>query len=429
MAHRRTSPIPPPGTVSPGPTTPRVARKGERPGSRPVFQNIGAVSAAQISRRILAGPWTDPKPATSIRVRASCQNVIASTHRPGAGDGIRQHEPRCDQRPRMHASHARARPAGLQSSARFFRSGGTLSHTAIAAALALVDVSPGERLVALSLASYANRENHAWPARAAAAARAGLSRGRYLHARDRLVRRGLLAIEDAASGRGRSTTVLLAFAETGARYEGPINPALFEAVLSRSDARGPARQLLAAAAALADDRGVLEGLTTAELREAAGLADSTYRRARTALLGSGELVLEKVARGRGNTNRWEVRDPRAVAAHTAPHRSLAKHPPNARPLLATILPPSTDAQAPAKPAHDGTRSAKKGPVPGGISRPKPARSRTVPLKNPPESPPESPPENPPENRHPTRARQGNLGTRKSQITPPAPLPGGATPTR
>jgi hypothetical protein len=54
---------------------------------------------------------------------------------------------------------------------------------------------PGERLVAFSLASFAGHDARAWPGAATAAARAGLSRSRYLHDRDQLVRRGLLVVE------------------------------------------------------------------------------------------------------------------------------------------------------------------------------------------------------------------------------------------
>ena len=75
-----------------------------------------------------------------------------------------------------------------------------MSYAAIAAALTLGDVSPSERLVAFSLASYANRDGTAYPDNPAAAARAGLSRSRYLHARDQLVRRGLISITDAGGG-------------------------------------------------------------------------------------------------------------------------------------------------------------------------------------------------------------------------------------
>ena len=48
-----------------------------------------------------------------------------------------------------------------------------MSHQAIAAVLARDDLSGGERLVALPLASFADRESRAWPGAPAASARAG----------------------------------------------------------------------------------------------------------------------------------------------------------------------------------------------------------------------------------------------------------------
>ena len=108
-----------------------------------------------------------------------------------------------------------------------------MSHVAIAAALALEDVSAGERLAAFSLASYANREHRAWPGTPVAAARAGLSRSQYLAARDSLQRRGLVVIEEPGSGRGSSPVVALVFAQAGPWIEGQINAALFEAVLAQ----------------------------------------------------------------------------------------------------------------------------------------------------------------------------------------------------
>src|SRR5437588_5905549 len=86
-----------------------------------------------------------------------------------------------------------------------------MSRDAVAAVLARDDLACGDRLTAFSLASYAGREHRAFPGATAAAQRAGLSRSRYLQARDRLVRRGLVVVEAEASGRGRSSTVLLAF--------------------------------------------------------------------------------------------------------------------------------------------------------------------------------------------------------------------------
>ena len=182
------------------------------------------------------------------------------------------------------------------------------------------DLSAGERLVAFSLASFANRENRAWPGAPAAAARAGLSRSRYLQARDQLVRRGLIVVEDTATGRGRASTLGLRFADEGPWSEREINAPLFEAALAYSQARGPARLLLATMAALANEERVVEDLTTEQLCSAAGLADRTYRRARQALLASGELVLLSGVGGRGNTNRWEIPDPRLLAGEPGTRR-------------------------------------------------------------------------------------------------------------
>ena len=97
-----------------------------------------------------------------------------------------------------------------------------MSRDAVAAVLARDDLGCGDRLAAFSLASFAGREHRTWPGAAAAAARAGLSRSRYLQARDRLVRRGLVLVEAEASGRGRSSTLVMAFAQTGPWWEGEI---------------------------------------------------------------------------------------------------------------------------------------------------------------------------------------------------------------
>ena len=154
-----------------------------------------------------------------------------------------------------------------------------MSRPAIAAALAREDLAGGERLVAFSLASFAGRDGRAWPGAPAAAARAGLSRSRYLYGRDQLARRGLIVIEEMASGRGRASTVALRFAADGPWWEGEINAELFEAVLSRTRTRGPARLLLAAMAALADPDGVIRGVTNDEVYAAAGVTAPSWRRA------------------------------------------------------------------------------------------------------------------------------------------------------
>jgi hypothetical protein len=220
--------------------------------------------------------------------------LIASSAANGAGDGF-QPKPEPHHRGRA-LLHVVGEPA--------------MSHQAIAAALALEDVSAGERLVAFSLASFANREQRAWPGTAVAAVRAGLSRSQYLAARDGLSRRGVIAIDGPGGGRGNSPLVTLRFVERGPKLGGEINAPLFEAVLSHSRTRGSARLLLATLAALADGTRVVDGVATEMLRHAAGLADSTYRRARAQLLEAGEVQLREVGGGRARTNCWEVRDPR-----------------------------------------------------------------------------------------------------------------------
>jgi hypothetical protein len=213
-----------------------------------------------------------------------------------------------------------------------------VSRQAIAAALAREDLAGGQRLVAFSLASFAGRDARAWPGAPAAAARAGLSRSRYLYDREKLVQRGLLVVEEMASGRGRASTVALRFAVDGPWWEGEINAELFEAILSRTRTRGPARLRLAAMAALADPDGVVRGVSNDELCAAAGLEDRTYRRTRPELLASGELVLLSGGRGRGNTNVWQVR-PLAetpAAGRPASSRRRTVPPAGARPLLASV---------------------------------------------------------------------------------------------
>jgi hypothetical protein len=106
-----------------------------------------------------------------------------------------------------------------------------VSHAAIAAVLARADLSAGERLVAFSLASFADPEQLTFAGTPAAAARAGLGKSRYLQARDRLVGRGLIDVEGRAGGRGRSRTVKLVFARSGPWWDGDVNAQLLEAVL------------------------------------------------------------------------------------------------------------------------------------------------------------------------------------------------------
>jgi hypothetical protein len=334
-----------------------------------------------------------------------------------------------------------------------------MSHTAIAGVLRLEGVSASERLAAFSLASFANREHRAWPGTRLAAARAGLSRSQYLAARDSLVRRDLVVVEEAGGGRGHSPVIALHFAESGPWYEGSVNAELVESALNHSRTRGSARVLLATLAAVADETLTVSGLTTDELCAASGLADSTYRRARATLVLSDELALQAVGGGRANTNQWLIRDPRSVnpepvaatAKRSTPHRS-------ARALIAATrqLPPASeqlslstpaghttaldqaDAEAstsvedppqsrtvsPSKgprlrgvshqnPPQNRTVSSSKGPGLSGVSHLNPGQNRTVPGQTPPETPPETPPPNARAGREPQNPR-----IRKDPPNPP-----------
>jgi hypothetical protein len=334
-----------------------------------------------------------------------------------------------------------------------------MSHAAIAAVLALDGVSAGERLAGFSLASFANREQRAWPGTRVAAARAGLSRSQYLAARDRLARRGLVVLEEPGGGRGRAPTVLLACADTGPWFEGDINAELAQSVLSHSPAQGAARVLLATLAAVADDTGAVEGRSSDEIRRAAGMAASTYRRARANLLTSGEIVLDAAGGGRAITNRWIVLDPTAVNPEplTAAQRRPGM-PDGARPLLATareLLPEpeeqvglSADAAVAAgqegnnlgdvearNPGQDRMVSRPRGPGLSGVSGIYPGQSRTVSELNGPsltgvsgvnpgqsrsvcgQTPPKTPPETPPPNARTGRESQ-NPRTSKDPPNPP-----------
>ena len=185
-----------------------------------------------------------------------------------------------------------------------------MSREAIAAVLAREDLASGERLVALSLASFADRANRAWPGAPAASARAGLSRSRYQQVREQLVVRGLVVVDARATGRGRASTVTLAFADAGPWWDGEINVELFESVLAYSRARGPERLLLAAMAALADDEGLVRDLSTEQLCAAAGIADRTYRRARQRCSPLASSSSSAASAAAGTRTCGAVRDPR-----------------------------------------------------------------------------------------------------------------------
>ncbi|HET9125580.1 MAG TPA: hypothetical protein VFN65_11905, partial [Solirubrobacteraceae bacterium] len=232
---------------------------------------------------------TDSKTVSGVCVPLTGAGSIASTALGGAGDGLQRATERHRSAPSLMA------PVGVVR-------GFAVSYRAIACALALEDVSIGERLVTFSLASYANRAHLAWPSARTAAARAGLGRRQYLTARDRLAERRLIALEESNGG----VVIRLAFVEAGPSVEREVNAELFEAVLARSHACGGARALLGALAALASVDGVVDDVSTEELCKASGLSDRTYRRARAELLASGEIVLDHAGGGRGCQNVWRV---------------------------------------------------------------------------------------------------------------------------
>ncbi len=238
----------------------------------------------------------------------------------------------------------------------------------------------------------------------------------------------------------------LVFAERGPWWEGEVNARLLEAVLGASRARGTGRLLLAAMAALADTEGVLEGVSTEELRQAAGLADSGYRRARAALLACGEIVLVEDDGGRGRTNRWWISHPRAVErpATVASQRTAASDESPPRVLAGRVSLPATTGQT--EPSVHGTASAVTtspgGPrrayvggtgsapsaVLGGRGRDlswvRPEASPQTPPQNPPETPPETLGRTPPETLSPyVRAGREALNPRTQD---PPSLPAGGS---
>jgi hypothetical protein len=289
-----------------------------------------------------------------------------------------------------------------------------MSHTAIAAALALDGVTGGERLAAFSLASFADRDGRARPGTPAAAARAGLARSAYLEARGRLVERGLVVVELEATGRGRASTLSLPFACGGPWWEGEINAELFETALGYSRTRGSARLLVAALAALADERGVVADVTTERLCAAAGISDRTYRRVCGPLVASGEAVVEASRGGRGHRNRWQVRDPRGGSAAVAaprPRRRVAP-PTGARPLVATVTP----AGGPGNPCQERTVSLENSPALSGLPALNPGQDRTVSMETPAETPAQTPAPNARAGREPQNPR--------TTADPPTPLAGG-----
>jgi hypothetical protein len=345
-------------------------------------------------------------------------SAIASVPVTGAGDGLQPPQTNRLQK-RLSIRVRYPERAGRIAVAVVVRLELQLSYLTIAAALALEEVSIGERLVGFSLASYADAEHQTFVGNPTAATRAGLSRSQYLAAREQLERRGLISVAVDGGGRGRSSTLTLDFATCGPWREERINPQLFGTVLSYTRARGPARVLLAALAALANDEREVLCLTTDEICSAAGLSDRTYRRARAALLASGELVAESCAGGRGNTNRWRLADPGDLGT-PLPARQRVAPAWNARPLLAAATPAVQDAE---NPGQDRTVSGVNPGQDRTLSPLNPGQNRTVFALNPgqnrtvsPETPAESPAPN---------ARAGREPGNQKNNYPPNPPDGGS----
>jgi hypothetical protein len=107
-------------------------------------------------------------------------------------------------------------------------------------------------------------------------------------------------------------------------------------------------------AAIADAGGAVQDFTTEQICAAAGIAAKSYQRARTELLGSGELVLVNGVGGRENTNDWMVSDPRVrdgAAAQRAPRRVALQ--PGSRPLVGVAGSPAGVGVADASTVADG----------------------------------------------------------------------------
>ncbi len=180
--------------------------------------------------------------------------------------------------------------------------------------------------------------------------------------------------------------------------------------------RGPERLLLATLAAVANGDGLVRDLSTEQLCAAAGIADRTYRRARQELLATVELSLVSGVGGRGNTNVWQVRDPRSNAAEPRRVPRRVAPPAGARPLLAS-----------AKGGQDRTVHEGNSPIVTGVSPLNPGQDRTLfellALETPAQREAETPAETPAPYARTGREPQ-NPRIRKD---PPSPPVGGSSP--
>ena len=193
----------------------------------------------------------------------------------------------------------------------------------------------------------------------------------------------------------------------------------------------------------------MRDLSTDQLCLAAGIADRTYRRPRTAPLASGSVELVNGVGGRGNTNVWMVRNPREFgdAVPSRVPRRVAP-PAGARPLIVSARSPGAAAQVResatrtggkggqdrtltagnspiltgffgSKGGHDLTVPGEKCPVVTGVSVSKGGQDQTLFELAPLESPARTPAETPASN---ARAGREPLNPRIRE-DPPAPLKG------
>jgi hypothetical protein len=138
--------------------------------------------------------------------------------------------------------------------------------------------------------------------------------------------------------------------------------------------------LLAALAAVADTAGVVEDVTTDELRAFAGLPDRSYRRARLQLLADAEAQLEDAGGGRAKTHRWRIRDPRLIEQE--PPTATTARPSQNTDCLRPDAPARAGEQHGRRDASIATSAAAETRPAGEGSGLNPGQSRTVPSRNP-----------------------------------------------
>ena len=279
----------------------------------------------------------------------------------------------------------------------------------------------------MSLASFANRDDARGPGIPAGSGAGRPRSSRYLEVARAARRRGLLEIE--MPGRARTGD-----ARSSSCSRSPVRGTRARSTrTARSRAQlqpGPraARLLLAALAALADETGVVDELSTDELCRAAGLANSTYRRARRRCSPPARSRSTTTAAAAGGRVAGGLAT--ASGSPTSPVSDRTAASPAAR---CTATPAASDrAEAGAESVRTPERGlwhAGKGPDPErGFRDEGSDPERGFVGKGPDLSgvSGETPPKPRQKPRHPTRAREGNPEPR-NQRTPPTPLKGGGPP--